>query len=360
MSTDKTIAVGIAGVRGYKGTETARRLAAHPVFRVVMVASDAMAGSRLRDLDPDLVRDGNAQAVGYNDTVSAARDFGVKVMFLATRSALCGKLAASLLDAGIRVIDLSGAHLLKDGDAHLESYGFLQADPAISAEAVYGLPECTDHETLAKARIVANPTAYGTAVLLALRPLEQAKLVVADSVVIDVKAAASAAGRTARISLLLSELAGNMYASKIESHPQTPEILQELATVTGPDYHLTVVSHMLPTARGMLATCYLRVPGSETTQEKAERVRDTLRAAYAGEPFVRVLDRAEEVQLRAVVGTNRYVVGASADPRGGRVVVVCALDNLIKGAAGQAIQTANLMFGLDQTTALRLGTGLQP
>jgi len=360
MATAKTIPVGIAGVRGYKGIETARLIAGHPGFRVVMVASDVVAGGRLSQIDADLKRDGDAQAVGYNDTVSAAADYGVELMFLATRPALCSSLAPQLLERGIRSVDLSGAHCIKDGDAHVDAYGFVQVDPAMSERAVYGLPELQSPAALRGADLVANPTSWATSVLLALKPLADAGIVEPDSVVIDMKAGTSASGRRARISLLFSEIAADCFANKIDRHPHTPELMEQLSPEGGPDFRFTLVSHLVPVARGMLATCYLRVAGADTPENGAERVRAALRERYRAAPFIRVKERAEDVHLRDVVGTNRCVLGAAADPYGGRVVVTCALDNMLKGTAGQAIQNANAMFGFDPTEALRLGTGGQP
>lgn len=360
MATTGTIAVGIAGVRGYKGIETARLIAGHPNFRVVMVASDVVAGGRLSQIDADLVRDGDAQAVGYNDTVSAAVDYGVELMFLATRPGLCSQLGAELHARGVRIVDLSGAHCIKDGDAHVDAYGFNQHDPAMSDRAVYGLTEFANPKALREAALVANPTSWATAVLLALKPLVAAGVVEPDSVVVDVKAGTTAAGRKARISLLFSEIADDIFANKIDRHPHTPEVMEQLAAVGGPDFRFTLVSHMVPVTRGMVATCYLRVPGAGSVDAGADRVRSVLRERYADTPFVRVRDRAEDVHLRDVVGTNRCVLGAAADPHGDRVVVACAIDNMLKGTAGQAIQNANLMFGFPVTAALGLGTGGQP
>ena len=358
MTEPRTIRVGIAGVRGYKGAETARLIARHPHFRVAMVSSDAMAGHRLRDLDRDLERDGQAQAVGYNDTVSAARDYGVELMFLATEPESCARLAAPLVAAGIRVIDQSGAHALRDPDAHFDTYGFVQ--PALSAEARFGVSELAAAESLATARVIANPGAFGTAVLLALGPLGRAGLLEPGSVIVDAKGGSSTSGRKARISLLFSEVANDCRATRIERHPYAPEIQQALTAVGAPPFALTMTTHLIPAVRGVLATTYLKVAGTDDGQRAAERVREALRAAYDGRPFIRVVERAEDVSMKAVIGTNRCVIGATADPTSGRVVLVSALDNLIKGTAGQAVQNANLAFGFPETLGLELGTGGRP
>jgi N-acetyl-gamma-glutamyl-phosphate reductase len=355
----EVVRVGIAGVRGYKGLETARLVARHPRLRVVMVASDAMAGHRLRDLDRELVRDGGAQAVGYNDTISAARDYGVDLLFLATEPELCGAIGQPALDAGIRVVDLSGAQALRDADEHAATYGFPQ--PVASREAVFGFAEGVGRAAIGAARLAANPGAYATAVLVALHPLARVGLIEPGSVVVDAKAGTTTAGRKARISLLFSEIDNNCAANKIDRHQYTPEIVQMLApTGGGPRMPLTLATHLLPMARGVLATTYLRVAGTTDVGAAVAAVRGALREAYADAPFVRVAERAEDVHLRAALGTNRALVGATADPWGGRVVIVSALDNLGKGTAGQAIQNANIMLGLDETLGLELGTGARP
>ncbi|HRE89003.1 MAG TPA: N-acetyl-gamma-glutamyl-phosphate reductase [Myxococcota bacterium] len=357
MSQEGIIRVGVAGIRGYKGFEVARLIARHPKLRVVMISSDAMAGHRLRDLDRDFTRDGQAPAVGYNDTLSAATDYGVELMFLATEPEMCAELGGQFVSRGVRVMDMSGAHALKDGKSHAETYGFPW--PEAASQAVFGLSEHRPG-ALAGARLVANPGAYATTVLLALYPLAKAGLPEPGSVVVDAKAGSTTAGRKARISLLFSELDNNLYANKIDRHQYTPEILQELETASGRDFKLTLATHLLPISRGVLATCYLRVLGEPDAVAAAAKVRDTLRAAYAQSPFVQVVDRAEDVQLRAVIGTNRCLIGATPDPWGERVVIVAALDNLGKGTAGMAIQNANLVFGLGETTGLELGTGARP
>ncbi len=358
MAEAGIIRVGVAGVRGYKGLETARLIARHPRFRTVMVSSDAMAGHRLRDLDRDLVRDGSAQAVGYNDTLSAARDYGVDLMFLATEPEICAELGQQLIKAGIRVMDQSGAHALRDGNAHAQTYGFPW--PEAASSAIFGLTEHVQPGAMAGAKLVANPGAYATTVLLAILPLARRGLIEPGSVVVDAKAGSSTAGRKARISLLFSELDNNFYANKIDRHQYTPEILQELAAASGHDFKLTLATHLLPTARGVLATCYLRVANEPDAHRATELVRKALREAYATAPFVQVLDRAEDIQLKAVVGNNRCLIGATPDPWGERVVVVAALDNLGKGTAGAAIQNANLVFDLPETMGLELATGARP
>lgn len=357
-ANQETIRVGIAGVRGYKGFETARLVERHPRLRTVLVASDTLAGHHLRNLDREFVRDGGASCVGYGDTLSAAKDYGVDLLLLATEPEQCAKLATDALAAGIRVVDLSGAHALRDPAVHAQTYGFPY--PEAAAHAAFGLPELSSHAAIAAARLIAIPGAYATTVLIGLLPLARANLVEPGSIVVDAKAGTSTAGRKARISLLFSELDGNVYANKIERHQYYPEIVQELEAAEGPGYKLTLATHLVPLARGVLATSYLRVRDRKDAAHAAQLVRNALAEAYADSPFVRVLDRAEDVHIKSVVGTNRALVGVTPDVWGDRVVVVSATDNLGKGTAGQAIQNANIAFGLSETLGLELGTGGRP
>lgn len=353
MSAQDPIRVGVAGVRDYVGHEVAKLLCRHPRFQVITAASDSAAGKRLSDLAPDLAGGGDdAVVVGYNDAVSTARSGGVQLMMLAMTAETSSRMAPELLAAGIRVIDLAGAFRLRDPVAHAFAYGFERPAEALEVEAVYGLTEWLETAALREGKLVANPGSYPTAVLLALLPLARRGLIEPGSLVVDAKVGTTAAGRSARVTMLHSEIFANFYAYRVGRHEVAPEIAQELAEMAGGPVDLTFVAHLLPVARGVLATSYLRVPGDAEPAEAAHRVYEALREAYDDEPFVHVLDRAEDVHLRAVTGTNRCLVSATADPFGRRVVVVSTIDNLLKGSAGQAVQNANLMFGLPQTMGL--------
>lgn len=365
-----TCRVGIAGVPSYAGMELARLVAGHDGFRLVTASSDGWTGRRLSEMDPNLGADGTASVVGYGDTVTAARDAGVHLMFLATSAERCADLAERLLEAGIRVVDLSGAHRLEDEDTHTRAYGFPPRDIGLHREALYGLTEWADEAALRSARIVSCPGRYPTAVLLALLPLVAKRLVDPSSLVIDAKCGTSGEGRRAQVPLLHSELFANFYARRIGCKQHTPEIVQELRKVGEFADPPAFVTHILPVARGLMATCYFRVPDATLESTEAadcggagapgdvvgatERVRQELASRYAETPFVRVIDRPEDIHLPHVVGTNRCLLGATADTNSGRVVLVAALDNLLKGASGQALQNANVMCGFDATRGLRL------
>jgi len=285
-------------------------------------------------------------------------DYGVDLMFLATEPESCARLAPPLVGAGIRVLDLSGAHAIMDEDSHFETYGFAQ--PKLSATACFGVTELAETAALASAKVIANPGAFGTAVLLALAPLARKGLIEAGSVVVDAKGGSSTSGRKARISLLYSEVANDCRATRIERHPYAPEIQQQLSVAGTSPFHLTMTTHLIPTVRGVLATSYLRIAGMTDGQAAVEAVRAALREAYQGRPFIKLMERAEDVSLKAAVGTNRCIIGATGDGSSGRVVIISALDNLIKGTAGQAVQNANIAFGMAETTGLELATGARP
>lgn len=353
--------VGIAGVRGYSGRQLARLLAGHPHFQLAFASSDALAGNRLSRLDPDLGADGEAMVVGHVDTLPAARDRGCELVFMSFKSPDVGdRIGAELVRAGVRVVDLTGAHRIRETVQHLIAYGFEPVSPELNGKAIYGLTEWCDPGVIAGAELVANPGSLPTAVLLAMLPLVEQELLVHDTLVVDAKSGTTAAGRSPRVALLHSEVYSNFHAYRVGRHPHTPEIAQELARVSGRPVPLSFVTHMLPIARGVLATCYFRVAGHKDSHAAAEVVRATLARRYADSPFIHILDSAEDVHLTAVVGTNRCLLSATADPFGNRVVVVVAIDNLLKGGAGQALQNANRMIGYDETDGLGLGTGGRP
>ncbi len=339
-----TVRVGIGGVREYTGREAARLIAGHPTFKVVTASSDAMAGNRLSALDPDLGESGEGIVVGHGDLVSAAVDYGVDLMLLAMQPQRSSRFVAELREAGIRVVDLSGAWRIEDPGAHYNAYGFAQPDPALQAEAVYGLTEWADPGRLRAAGLVTNPGGFPSAALLALLPLVEAGLLEPGSLIVDAKQGTTGAGRIAKVPLLHSEIFGDFAAERVGCHRHTPEIVQQLTRCGATGTRLTLVVHTLPVARGILVTTYLDVPGIDDAIEAGRQVRDRLRARYADAPFIRVLEHPRDVHLSAVVGTNRCLIAAVGEPEGGRVVLVSALDNLLKGGAGQALQNANIMF----------------
>jgi N-acetyl-gamma-glutamyl-phosphate reductase len=313
------IATAIVGCNGYTGQETLDRVLAHPELELVALGSDSLAGQGASALDVRL--NGSLPAFVPNEQALAS---GAELFFLCLDNA---EAAAVTPPNGPVVVDLSAAHRLADESQALEWYGV--APGAWS----YGLPELYPPA----GPLVANPGCYATAALLALGPL--ADVVDPASVVVDAKSGVSGAGRSLKPSSHAGFVLENLSPYAVGAHRHAPEIAQQLG------FPVCFVPHLLPVRRGLLATCYLRTD---------EDVRDLLEAAYAASPVVRVLPEGSTPELSRVQGTDAAEIGVFEDRATGTAIVICALDNLGKGAAGQAVQNANLALGLDETLGLRL------
>lgn len=350
---------GIVGVSGYAGMELARILARHPGFRLAAAISDKWAGRPLGDLLPIA---GAAAAVRCEAQAAATTSFsGLDVVFLCTPAEASIALAAPALAAGARVVDLSGAFRLEQG-AYPRWYGFKHPNPELLAKAVYVMPEATENrEALKEAALVSNPGCYPTASVLALLPLLKADVIEPTGLIIDAKSGTTGAGRKGSEDFSFSELEGDFRAYRVLKHQHTPEIerVLQLAGVAGgangEPAPVTFTAHLLPTRRGILATAYGRLRPGKTAADATAAVR----AFVESRPFLRAA-AADAVRLQAVVGTNRALLGAEADPERAIAIGFCAIDNLVKGAAGQAVQNANLMFGWEETAGLDSLSGHMP
>jgi N-acetyl-gamma-glutamyl-phosphate reductase len=344
------IRAGIVGVSGYSGMEVAKLLARHPHFTLTLATSDRWAGRKLGAMLPVAPA---AADLGCVSQAEGLPGFGtVDVVFLCTPHEASIDLAPKALAAGARVVDLSGGFRLAAAD-YPGWYGFAHPNPALLAEAVYSLPEATDTaERLRTARLVSNPGCYPTASSLAVLPLLRAGLIDPEGIIIDAKSGTTGAGRKGTEALSFSEVDEDIHAYRVLGHQHTPEIERVLALAGVSPARVVFTAHLLPVRRGILATAYGRL--TETARAGGDPTAAVIRALEAfaeGRPFLRVVP-IEEVTLRASVGTNRVVLGAKAD-MARKIAVVCASeDNLIKGAAGQAVQNANLMFGLPETAGL--------
>jgi N-acetyl-gamma-glutamyl-phosphate reductase len=340
--------VGVIGASGYAGVELTRLLARHGDVRVRSVAADRWVGDTVQH------RVGTSGAIGAlryassDDVLERAADCAV--VFLATPADASHATAPTLVARGVRVIDLSGAFRLRDATAFAATYGFSHAHPQLLAEAVYGLSEHA-RARIAGARLVANPGCYATAIQLALAPI--VPLIGPGRIVVDAGSGVSGAGRSSDEARSFVEIYGDARAYRALRHQHAPEIVQGLAEIAGgrrqqqTALRLAFVSHLLPIARGILATCHAELaPGVD-----AAAVAAAYEGAYAREPFVTVAGSADDVGLRDVVGTNRCRIGFTLGDDGA-IVVVAAIDNLVKGAAGQAIQNMNLVLGLEETAGL--------
>ena len=337
MNKQSRIAVGVVGASGYGGAELIRLLVGHPVFEITAVTGASAAGENLADLFPHL---GFSVTLGPSDPAALA---GCAVVFLATPHEASMALAPELLEAGQRVIDLSGAFRL-DPATFGEWYGLEHAAPEL-APAPYGLPEVFP-EGLADATLVANPGCYPTAALLALAPLGD--LADPASVHITGLSGTSGAGKGLREELHVTHAAQNVAAYGAPLHRHTPEIEQAWGRLTGTHAAVTFTPHLLPIPRGLLAT----VTATVRADVDAPQVRQAVEKRYEDQPFVRVLGEGRWPSTTHLRGGNGAMIGVATDLRTQRVTVSCAIDNLGKGAAGQAIQNANIMVGLPQTAGL--------
>jgi N-acetyl-gamma-glutamyl-phosphate reductase len=337
--------VGVVGASGFGGTELLRLLARHPSLEVVVRAASSRAGEPLRRLAPNFPPELGGDTL--LEPVDVERLAGLDLVILGTPDEVSLELAPSLVAAGTRVVDLSGAFRLRSAD-FADWYGrpHLAPDHALdgSAPATYGLTE-HHRDAVRAARLVANPGCYPTATLLALRPL--VSLIEPDGIVVSAMSGTSGAGRSTREELQMSVVHGDVTAYGAPSHRHTVEIETHLAS-GGHPAAVVFTPHLAPIARGLLATVSARL----RSDVGAPDVAAALAAAYDGEPFVHVLPAGTFPRTKSVAGSNACQLSAVVDERTRRVLVSSAIDNLGKGAAGQALQNANLMLGIDEVAGL--------
>jgi N-acetyl-gamma-glutamyl-phosphate reductase len=351
QTAPRSAQIGIVGASGYAGLEASRILASHPNVELRLLTSDKWAGETAARRAGLSGAAGKLKYAPWSKAFELARECAVVLLALPAESSL--ELAPKLLEAGVKVVDLSGAYRLKDASLYPPFYQFEHAQPALLAEAFYGLPELG--KVPKGARLVANPGCYPTAAALALAPLIEAGLIEGPFIV-DAASGVTGAGRKGTEELSFAEVDEDFYAYKVLRHQHQPEIAQ---TVGRP---VTFTAHLLPVKRGILATCYGQLAKGRTAAD--------LHAAYlhkyANCPFVEILGAPEEVHLKGVTGTNRCQLAVAAtaaqgdDGRGGMVIAIAAIDNLVKGAAGQAIQNLNLMLGWPETAGLDSLRGFHP
>ncbi len=337
------IRVSVVGAAGYSGAEAVRLLVRHPHVELAsLFGSPGGKGAVFGELHPDLAGLDGPDVVPFAE--AALLGGAPDVAILATPNEVSAELAPRLLAAGVRVIDVSGAFRLREASLYPAWYGFDHPAPALLGKAVYGLTEwCGDD--LAGARLVANPGCYPTSVLLALKPL--APLLASDLPLLVTSASGvSGAGKKAELAYSFCELSGSYRAYAVGTHRHEPEMRQELGLSAEAGF--TFVPHLLPVVRGILSTIHVSFDAPVSDEKIADRFAD----AYAGRPFVRVLSPGRLPELREVVGTPRAHVGWKLLPGGRRAVVVSAIDNLLKGAASQAVQNLNRVFGLPETEGL--------
>ena len=337
------IKVGIVGGTGYTGVELLRLLAQHPAVQLVAITSRGDAGTAVSSMFPSLRRRLNLQ---FEDPASANLQ-ACDVVFFATPNGVAMQQAPTLLDVGVRVIDLAADFRLSNVAEWNQWYGMQHCSPEWVAQAVYGLPEY-HRADIRNARLVANPGCYPTAVQLGFMPLLEAGVVELDHLVADAKSGVSGAGRKAEISSLFSEAADNFKAYGVPGHRHLPEIRQGLSRMAGNPVGLTFVPHLTPLIRGIHATLYARINTKSTVDFQA-----IFEKRYQNEPFVDVLPSGSHPDTRSVRAANTCRIAVHRPQEGNVLVVLSVIDNLVKGAAGQAVQNMNIMFGLPETEGLR-------
>jgi N-acetyl-gamma-glutamyl-phosphate reductase len=336
------IKVGIVGGTGYTGAELLRILAQHPQVEVALLTSRQEAGRRADAHFPHLR--------GFcGDLTFSAPDVerlaACDAVFFATPHCTAMQMVPELLSRNVRVVDLSADFRLQDVTEFKRWYQHDHTAPEALAEAVYGLPE-VQREEIRRARLVANPGCYPTAVQLGLIPLIEADVIERQGLIADCKSGVSGAGREARVGSLFSEVSDSFKAYGVPGHRHWPEILQGLRTVAGGDVGLTFVPHLTPAIRGIHATLYARL------KRPVPDLRRLFEQRYAGEPFVDIAPAGDHPETRGVRGANTCRIAVHLAPDQQTVVVLSVIDNLVKGASGQAVQNLNLMFGFDEAMGL--------
>ena len=340
------IKVGIIGATGYAGSELVRILLAHKEAEIVWYGSRSYIDQKYASIYQNFFRLVDAKCMDDNMAELAKQ---VDVIFTATPQGLCASLMNEDILSKTKVIDLSADFRIKDVKVYEEWYKIEHKSPQYIGEAVYGLCEI-NREDVKGARLVANPGCYTTCSILTCYPMVKEGLIDPDTIIIDAKSGTSGAGRGAKVDNLFCEVNENMKAYGVATHRHTPEIEEQLGYACGKQIRLNFTPHLVPMNRGILATAYAALT-KKVTYEEVKAVYDKY---YADEKFVRVLEKDVCPQTKWVEGSNYVDVNFKIDPRTGRIIMMGAIDNLVKGAAGQAVQNMNLMFGLKESEGLEL------
>ena len=336
--------VAVIGGSGYGGIELIRFLSRHPEVELGSIVSHSQSGKEITEVYPHLA----GLVTGELDSLDVDRlARNHDLVFLATPSGVSKAILPQLVERGVRCIDLSGDFRLKDGNLYPHWYGFDPAPGEFLNRAVYGLSEVY-RKQIAQASFIANPGCYPTATLLGLYPLVKEGWIDPDTLIIDAKSGVSGAGRKATLGTHFSEVNENLKVYKLGSHQHIPEIEQTLTEMAGRKVTVTFTTHLIPMTRGIMCTMYAKLNGAKTLADVLELYRDT----YAGEAFIRIRPEGTWPATKEVYGSNYCDIGFALEERTGRLIVVSVIDNVVKGAAGQAVQNMNIMFGWKETAGL--------
>jgi len=337
------IKAGIIGATGYAGEQLAWFLYKHPDINVEFYASHNYADIQYNEIYNNFYS--YIEDVCVNMETAISKLSNINVLFIALPSGMAFKITEKALSLGVKVIDLGADFRLKSKDVYENWYGVRHESPDLLATSVYGLTEL-NREAIKKCNLLANPGCYPTATILALTPLLKNNLLDLKSIIVDAKSGVSGAGRSANIGSLYTECNESIKAYAVATHRHTPEIEQELSKTCGEDLMICFTPHLVPMNRGILSTCY----GTLTSDLSTDNIISMYRDFYKDEYFIKIIDGLPET--RWVRGSNLCHIGIRVDKRTNRVIIISAIDNLIKGSAGQAMQNMNVMFGLDENKGL--------
>ncbi len=338
------IKAAVLGSTGYTGVELVRLLNAHPGVEPAYLSSESHAGKMFSEIHPQF--QGQVELVLGQMQVEQIPG-SIDIVFCALPHGKSAGVVSALLKKDFRVIDLSADFRLKKPELYREWYDLEHPDPSLLGRAVYGLPELYKDE-IASAQLTANPGCYPTSILLALAPLLKTKMIAGSRIVIDAKSGVSGAGRTPKQPFHFPDCTENFKAYRVAEHQHTPEIEQELSRIAEVGIQVTFVPHLVPMIRGILSTIYLEPPESKTEKE----LNELYAGFYADSAFVRVLKGPVLPETRFVRGSNYCDLALKLDRRTGCLIIISAIDNLVKGASGQAVQNMNIMLGLPEETGL--------
>jgi N-acetyl-gamma-glutamyl-phosphate reductase len=355
MNSDSTVKVAIVGASGYSGEELVRLLLNHPHAELTTVTSRQYAGQTLAQIFPRFGSHPVAKTLRFSEPNAELIAKAAQVVFLALPHGVAAEFAVPLLKLGCQVIDLSADFRLKSAEVYRDFYGHEHPAPELLASSVYGLPEFY-RSMIPNATLIASPGCYPTSILVPLVPLLREKLIQPDDIIADSLSGVSGAGRKVELDYLFVECNESVRPYGLPKHRHLSEIEQELVIATGAPVVMQFTPHLIPVNRGILTTIYTRLVDRPSTREARagleERIARCYQTAYGKEPFVRVLEGKNLPDTKNVTGTNVVEFAWRLDPRTGRLIVMSAIDNIVKGASGQAVQSMNVLCGFPETAGL--------